>query len=280
MMRPGIFSKTFPASDAEACFAQVAAAGCPAVQFNFASAGLPPLPDAIPDETLEAVSAAKKRHGLEIAAVSATFNMIHPDSRVVLSGLARLEALASRVRTIGCRLLTLCTGTLDPDDQWRAHPDNGSPKAWNALCASMEKALDIAGKHDVDLGIEPEPANVVASAARARALIDQMRSPRLKVVFDAANLFEAVGLDEQRRIVSAAADLLAGDVAIAHAKDRRADGSFAAAGTGVLDYRHYLGELRRIGFRGCVAAHGLRAEEAPGVIAGLTRELAALRGAI
>ncbi len=63
-MRLGIFSKAFPTADVEACFAQVVAAGYPAVQFNFASAGLPPLPSAIPDAALTTVLSAKQRHGV------------------------------------------------------------------------------------------------------------------------------------------------------------------------------------------------------------------------
>lgn len=276
-MRIGIFSKTFPAPDVDACFARVAAAGYRAVQFNFASAGLDPLPPTVPDDTVAAVAAAQKRRRMEIAAVSATFNMIHPDEQMIVSGLAGLEALACRAAALDCHLLTLCTGTLDPDDQWRAHPGNGSPQAWDALTAAMERALAIAERYEVNLGIEPEFANVVSSAAKARALIDQMKSPRLKVIFDAANLFEIATPDEQRRAVSAALDLLAGDIAIAHAKDRDAGGAFATAGAGVLDYRHYLGELRRIGFNGCLVTHGLKAGEADGVAAMLTREMQLLK---
>ena len=68
--------------------------------------------------------------------------------------------------------------------------------------------------------------------------------------------------------------LLAGRIAMAHAKDRNADGSFATAGTGVLDYSFYLARLREIGFDGPLVAHGLSAGEAPGVSAFLAERLA------
>ena len=142
---------------------------------------------------------------------------------------------------------------------------------WSAT--EMAKAIAIAERHNVFLGIEPELANVINSAVKARRLIDEMGSDRLVVVLDPANLFEAEPLEIQRRIVSHAIDLLADRIVMGHAKDRLADGHFATAGTGVLDYPHYLKALRAIGFDGDLVTHGLAAAEAPAVarfLGGLT----------
>jgi sugar phosphate isomerase/epimerase len=148
-------------------------------------------------------------------------------------------------------------------------------EAWRDLLASMEVAIACAEEADVDLGIEPERTNVVSSAEAGRRLIDELGSPRLKIVFDAANLLEAASLSEQWDIVSRGLDLLADRLVLAHAKDCLPDASFAAAGTGVLDYIHYIAELRRVGFDGAIVAHGLQATEAPAVAAFLRRTIAA-----
>jgi sugar phosphate isomerase/epimerase len=151
---------------------------------------------------------------------------------------------------------------MDPEDQWRFHPGNATREAWRALIENIRQAVSIADEFDVDLGIEPEFANVVSSAQKARQLIAEMRSPRLRIVLDGANLFEVESLEDQRAIVAAGIDLLADRISIAHAKDRRADGSFTTAGDGVLDYRHYFACLRSAGFNGPVVAHGLAAQDA------------------
>ena len=109
------------------------------------------------------------------------------------------------------------------------------------------------------------------SAAKARRLIDELKSPRVKIVIDPANLFEVATLETQRDLVAAAVDLLADRIVMGHAKDRRPDGAFAAAGQGVLDYPHYLRCLKRIGFDGPMVTHGLEAAQAPGVAAMLRR---------
>ena len=52
---------------------------------------------------------------------------------------------------------------------------------------------------------------------------------------------------------------------MAHAKDRHADGSFVAAGAGVIDFRHFVRTLRRAGFDGPLVTHGLSEAAAPAV---------------
>jgi sugar phosphate isomerase/epimerase len=54
-------------------------------------------------------------------------------------------------------------------------------------------------------------------------------------------------------------------VAMAHAKDRHADGRFATAGQGIVDFPRFIAGLRATGFDGPLVTHGLAAEEAPGV---------------
>ncbi len=264
-MRVGIFAKTFAGTDPQTVLAAAAAAGYRAVQHNMACSGMPSMPDSVPEGTAAAIRDAAERTGVAVIAISATYNMIHPDRSVRTRGHASLERIAAVARDVGSPLLTLCTGTRDPADQWRHHPDGGTPKAWADLCESMAAALRIADRYGVDLGIEPELANAIDSAARAHRLIAEMGSPRLKVVLDPANLFEDEPTDRQREIVASAFRLLAGRIAMAHAKDRTATGGFATAGTGVLDYPSYLRCLRDAGFHGDLVTHGLSEAEAPAV---------------
>lgn len=262
MMDKGIFSKTFSTENVDQNFALINRLGYQATQFNFASAGLKALPEIIPLRVIEGIKAASSKHHVRLEAISATFNMTHPDPAVIAHGMKCLDAICAAAEMLACPLVTLCTGSMDAEDQWRYHPDNNSQHAWDTLVISMRQALHIAEKYGVALGIEPELANVVNSAKKARRLIDEMNSQLLKVIFDPANLFEEATLDEQHAVVQEALNLLGQDIAIAHAKDRSPDGSFTTAGRGVLDYAFYLHQLRATGFNGCVVTHGLAADEA------------------
>lgn len=270
-MRIGIFAKTFAGTDAASVLTAARAAGYSAVQFNMACVGLPSMPDAIEPACAASIGDAARAAEITIAAMSGTYNMIHPDPTVRARGLRRLEVLAAAAHRMGTRLITLCTGTRDAADQWRHHPDNATSEAWSDLLFAMRQAIVIADHHDVELGVEPELANVVDSAGKARHLLDELASPRVRIVLDPANLFEVATSEARHRIVADAVDLLAGDIAMAHAKDRRADGAFASAGSGVIDFRHFLATLDATGFRGPLITHGLEAAEAPRVAAFLTR---------
>jgi len=275
-MMLGIFAKTFAGTDALSVLAAARDAGYDSVQYNMACSGLGSLPLTVSDEEADAVREASEKTGVAIAAVSATYNMIHPVAAERAKGRQSFQAIAAAAGRMGTQLVTLCTGSCDARDQWKLHPDNSGAAAWEEMCAEFRWLLPIAEKHKVLLGVEPELANVVSSAQRARRLLDTFHSPFIRIVFDPANLFEVATLEEQHSTIQHAIDLLGDSIALAHAKDRLGDGQFATAGKGVLDYPHYLSALRSSGFRGHLITHGLAAKEAPEVAAFLKKQLEAI----
>jgi sugar phosphate isomerase/epimerase len=258
-MRLGIFAKTFKRPGLEGVFAAAQAHGLDCVQFNMACAGLPSMPDEIHPSLPQRIRAAGQASGVAIVALSGTYNMIHPDPQVRAEGLRRLGVLAGACRGLGVSVITLCSGTRDLQDQWRRHPDNDSRAAWADLLNELEAALRIAEERQVTLAFEPEQGNVISSAARGRVLLDELRSPRLKVVIDDANLIDPDC--DQQRVLEEAFDLLGEDIILAHAKDRAADGGFCAAGQGILDYPHYLRLLQASALNGPLILHGLAENE-------------------
>lgn len=273
-MRLGIFAKTFAGADAATVLGAVRRAGYDCTQFNMACVGLPPMPDAIDEAVLAEIRASAAAAGVGIVALSATYNMIHPDPAVRADGLRRLEVMLAAACALEVGLVTLCTGSRDAQDQWRHHPDNLTPAAWADLCREMAQAVTLAEAAGVDLGIEPEQANVVTSAADARRLIGEMGSAHVRVVLDPANLFEQASRAQARAIVAAAVELLGDRIAMAHAKDRANDGSFTTVGQGVVDFPDLIARLRGVGFAGPVVTHGLTAEDAPAVASFLSGLLA------
>lgn len=274
-MRPGIFARTFPGTDPEAVLDRVAEAGFRAVHWNMASCGLPSMPDSVPAGLPRRIADAAHARGLAIAGLSGTYNMVHPDPQERAKGLARLAVIIRAARAMDAPLVTLCTGTCDPQDQWRAHPGNADSSAWADLLTEMERAVLLAESAGVRLGIEPETANVVSGPLKARHLLDELRSPTLAIVLDPANLFdEPPEPAALRDTVARAVDLLGPDIAMAHAKDRDGQGRVVAAGRGVIDFAHFGDCLRLAGFDGDVVTHGLAPEEAPAVANLLARVFA------
>ncbi len=264
----GIFAKTFARPTLEANLDAVAAHGLRVVQYNLACAGLPSLPETLDPALAARIGRAAAARGIRLAAVSGTCNLIHPDPAVRQDGLRRLRVLAGACAALGTATITLCTGTRDPDDMWRAHPANGEPQAWADLLRAMAAVLAIAEDGDLTVAVEPETANVVDSPAKARRLLDELRSPRLKIIIDPANLFGPADVPRMGALLEEAFALLGPDIAIAHAKDFRVAGGairHVAAGRGLLDYDHYLRLLRAVDAP--LILHGLDEAAVPAALA-------------
>lgn len=276
-MRLGIFSKTFERPTLEENLDAVKANGLSVIQFNLTCAGLRSLPDEIELETAVHIREECKKRHLHIAAVSGTFNMIHPDRQRLRDDIQQFRHLAAMCHSMGTSVITLCTGTRDPIDMWRRHPDNDSPEAWDDLLATLRELVNMAEEFELELAIEPEPANVISDAVKARRLLDTMDSPRLKVVLDAANLFSPTERRPLTEVIDQALSLLSEHVIIAHAKDySTVDGlHYTAAGTGELDYKAYMKLLHVYHFKGPLILHGLHERQVPQSVSYLKTQITA-----
>lgn len=278
-MQIGIMTDVFARLTLEDMLDAIASHGIHPVQFSLTNLGLPYLPDPIDPELCDRICSETAARGITMAAVSGTFNMIHPDVQRREEGLRRLGVLAAACDQLGTSTITLCTGTRDPDSMWRRHPENDSPEAWKDLVSSIEVACRIAEENAVTIAFEPEVSNVIDSAQKARRLLDQMQSTHLKVVIDPANIFHTGELPRMREILDEAFSLLGNDIALAHAKDLSRDGEAGheAAGEGLLDYDQYVSLLSEAAPEVPLILHGLSEAQVPGCIAFLEEKLAASR---
>jgi len=266
-MELGIFAKIFQRPSLSEVLQAVRDAGFSEVQFNVESTGLPALPDAVPDEIVTQVRDQMRAHGTTIAALSGTYNMIHPDPARRARDFERFRAIVAAARAMGASIVTLCTGTRDPENMWRRHTANDDPDAWTDLLSSMENALAVAEEHDVRLAFEPEPGNTVNSSLKARRLLDEFQSDRLGVVIDAVNTIDTASERPAIDVLDKAFALLSDRIFIAHAKDLDQNGREVATGTGIVPWAHYIDLLRRSGFSGPLIMHGLKEAEVPESVA-------------
>jgi sugar phosphate isomerase/epimerase len=264
-MQIGIMDGTIARPTLEETLDAVREYGIYHMQFNLDRPGLPALSEQLGTGLWDRIRHEFDARNMTIAALGGQYNMIHPDVQKRRDGLQRLRVLASASDRLGTSVITLCTGTRDPDSMWRRHPDNDSQEAWTDLVASMRQAVQVAEEYGVTLALEPEVANVVDSPHKARRLLDEMESPYLKVVMDGANIFHAGELPRMREILDEAFALVGKDVALAHAKDLDHDGEAGhlAAGKGLLDYEHYLSLLNELELDVFVILHGLTEFELP-----------------
>lgn len=277
-MQIGIMSRTFARATLEEELDAVANHGISCMQFGLSSAGVTELPTHIDADLCHKIREEMSSRNITMTALSGTYNMIHPDLQQRADGLRNLRVLASACDKLGTSVITLCTGTRDPNSMWRRHPDNDLPEAWDDLAVSMRQAIQVAEEYQVTLAFEPEVANVVDSAIKARRIIDEIGSPYLKVVMDGANIFHAGELPRMREILDEAFALLGEHIAFAHAKDLDRDGEAGhlAAGKGLLDYDQYLSLLNDVAPDVPIVLHGLSEAEVDGCVAFLREKMEAI----
>jgi sugar phosphate isomerase/epimerase len=255
----GIFAKTFPRPTVERTLEAVAAAGLTSVQFNLSVLGLPTVPDAVPDEAIAATRAAAARTGVQLSAISGTFNSAHPDPAVRTAGVARFPVLCETASALSIPVITLCSGSRDRDDMWHYHPENATAAAWSDSRDSLAAMAAVAAAHDVMLAVEPEHSNVLATAELARLMLEEIGSPALGIVFDAANLIDpdAATPDSMRDAITQAVTLLGPRIVLAHAKELTTGRLPVPAGAGMLPWDTITDALDGAGFDGTLVIHGL-----------------------
>ena len=293
-MEFGILSPEVPVSGSSAgagmaaeLFCKTREYGFDLMQFNYTSVGLEEMPLIIADSLNREIAAGAAKNRIGIAAVSGTFNMAHPDIAVRQDGVKRFKQIASSCRALGCDLVSLCTGSRNMESMWRPHPDNETPEAWKDMASVMEQLVLIAEKFSINLGIETEASNIINTPQKAKKIIDEINSPRLKIIMDAANLFRhgMAKKENVKKVMAEAFDILGPYIALAHGKDildlgppevsqpdvslsdkspsgqnqqPREGIAFTCAGKGIIDFAFFMNELEKIGYKNGLILHGIK----------------------
>src|SRR6202453_2302854 len=145
----GLLSREFPSDSLNSNLEAIAATGAGAVQFDLASAVGDTFPAELSEATLQAINRGFSDRQLTLAALSGTYNMIDPDPQARAVGAEGLNRVIAWAPRLGTDVVTLCTGSRDPNSMWQRHPDNDTPDAWADLLVQIEKAVRVAEEYGV-----------------------------------------------------------------------------------------------------------------------------------
>ena len=264
-MQIGVFSRTYELPDLEETYRRMRSHGLSHTQFNLSNAGLPTLPTHVTDEAIEHIRTLTAAYGITLDALTGTFNMIDPDENAREQGCRQFAEQCRIARELGIPIVSLCTGSKNPESKWKWHDDNLKDASWADLMRSTERVLKCAEDNHIILGVETEASNIINTAQRARKYLDTVGSPSLKIIMDGANLFRPEQVHNMQNVLIEAFALLGKDIVLAHAKDIALDQSiaFTAAGQGCLDYGTYLRLLKQTKYDGPLIMHSLSEQQIP-----------------
>jgi sugar phosphate isomerase/epimerase len=110
--------------------------------------------------------------------------------------------------------------------------------AFTCLSENLKALCELAEAHNVTVALEPCVLDVVPSAKRTADLIEQIGSPRLKVLLDPANLIANSSEDDMFRY-------LAPHIFYFHGKDRKVNDAYGRlVGDGCIDWVRFLSLYR------------------------------------
>lgn len=194
-------------------FGRVAADGFAAVQLAYKKCvpfvrSYADVTDALVAETV----AAEKAHSIQVAVLGTYVELaINDESR--LKNAADFKSQLAVCKALGAG----CIGT-ETTSMEKQPAGTTREEAQELLCRSLADILPAAEALGVTVAVEPVTYHSMNSAAATRHILDTMRSPNLKVIFDMSNLVDAGNVGVQDRIWNDVGELLGDQIVAVHFK--------------------------------------------------------------
>ena len=194
-------------------FGRVAADGFAAVQLAYKKCvpfvrSYADVTDALVAETV----AAEKAHSIQVAVLGTYVELaINDESR--LKNAADFKSQLAVCKALGAG----CIGT-ETTSMEKQPAGTTREEAQELLCRSLADILPAAEELGVTVAVEPVTYHSMNSAAATRHILDTMRSPNLKVIFDMSNLVDAGNVGAQDRIWNDVGELLGDQIVAVHFK--------------------------------------------------------------
>lgn len=245
MISLGVRAHDFGKQEPQQLFERIRANGFCSVQLAFkkAVAGVERFGDITPS-VVEKTNIAANMHGIHIAVLGVYIQPSLCDDAPRRKNMAEFIGSIPYAKTLGAD----CIGT--ETTRMTLQPQATRNEALRALERSLESALPAAEENGVTVAIEPVAAHTVNTPECAAAVLKDMASPNLKVIFDPVNLLTPENLSSQNDLWGRFFQLLGDKIAAVHMKGVR-----PAPGGGLescvfsesaVDYPAIFRELRKL----------------------------------
>lgn len=188
-----------------------------------------------------------QQNGLDIAVLGNYLNLAHPDPEALRDIQERYYAHIRFAAYLGCAMVGTETGA--PNAEYKFCPECRSDEALATFIKNLKPVVRCAENYGVTLAIEPVTKHIVWNPKRCRAVLDEIGSHNLRVLFDPVNLLSMENLDHRDEVIAEAMELLGPDIAMVHLKDylpEDAGGQLKATapGHGYMDYTAIMRYLK------------------------------------
>ena len=176
-------------------------------------------------------------HGLDVAVLGCYLNLAHPDRDKLREIQSRYYGHIRVASLMGAGVVGTETGA--PNAEYKTDTNTHSEWALDTFIRGLAPVVERAEKYGVTLAIEPVWKHIVYNADRAVQVIDAIKSPNLRIIFDPVNLLCVENMADRETIFNDTIEKLCDRIAVVHIKDFVPQGNdlkSVAAGTGEMDY--------------------------------------------
>ena len=226
-------------------FARVSADGFAAVQLAYKKCvptvkSYADITEALVNDTIT----AEKTHNIQVAVLGTYVELAINDARR-LQNVADFKSQLAVCKALGAG----CIGT-ETTKMCDQPAGTTREEAQELLCRSLAEILPVGEELGVTVGVEPVTYHSMNSAAATRHILDTMRSPNLKVIFDLSNLVDADNVNAQDRIWNDIGELVGDKIVAVHFKGQafNPDGSLlhTSLADSLTDYAGAFAMLRQL----------------------------------
>ena len=226
-------------------FARVSADGFASVQLAYKKCvptvkSYADITEALVNDTIT----AEKAHNIQVAVLGTYVELAINDARR-LQNVADFKSQLAVCKALGAG----CIGT-ETTKMCDQPAGTTREEAQELLCRSLAEILPVAEELGVTVGVEPVTYHSMNSAAATRHILDTMRSPNLKVIFDLSNLVDADNVNAQDRIWNDIGELVGDKIVAVHFKGQafNPDGSLlhTSLEDSLTDYAGAFAMLRQL----------------------------------
>lgn len=126
------------------------------------------------------------KHGIQIAVLGCYVNIIHPDAVKRDQAIVQFKSYLSHASSFGTALVGTETGSVDPE--FNLTKANYQSNVVDLAIEQVKSMVTAAEKVGCLVGIEPGVNHPIHNLNVTEKMIEEIQSPNLKIILDAANL--------------------------------------------------------------------------------------------
>ena len=185
------------------------------------------------------IAATYRNADINIHSIGVYTNMIHGDEAERKANLEYFEAMFRIGADMGVHTFITEAGHYEPEGDAHGVPHYFKEEIWAQMVETGKTLAKIAEQYDATVLYEPFYRGFLASAKRVRLFIEDIGSPRARVLLDPANLIELNDIEEMFAQLAPYIDCM-------HAKDRKLHvDRGVAAGQGDVNYDTFVAQAAK-----------------------------------